>query len=112
MSDDKLKRRRFLADILFAAGGVTAAALVAHTALAKPAEKKPPEKPSASPSQTPSQCSASPAQPSELRVKGEMEAPRRVQPVVKGDSKAPRAHKQPRTVIGGDVATPEVHKKE
>ncbi|MGE0493434.1 MAG: hypothetical protein AB7S38_29770 [Vulcanimicrobiota bacterium] len=33
MSDDKIKRRRFLADVLFAGGGLTAAAFLAKAGL-------------------------------------------------------------------------------
>lgn len=49
MSDDRLKRRRFLADMLFAGSAAVGAGLLSRWAMAQ----KPPETPS-SPSPTPS----------------------------------------------------------
>ena len=86
MSSDKMKRRRFLADLLFAGGAVTAAALLAQ---AGAAEKKP-----ATPSPSPT-CSqrdgdvAMPISPS----------PRPPEPALGGKPTAP--------MVKGEVSVPQ-----
>ncbi|MBS2034265.1 hypothetical protein JST97_04715 [bacterium] len=94
MSGDKINRRRFLADLLFAGGAVTAAALLAQ---AGEAEKKP------SPSDTPkATCTSDPNRkldgdvalpssptpsPPEPPLGGKPMAP---SPMVKGEVKSPQ----------------------
>lgn len=121
MSEDKRSRRRFLADLLFAGGALSAAALAAKSRMTSP-------KPIAS--ATPAQASPTPAQVSptpqvqitppvingpepptpglvappiatpEPVLGGKPAAP---EPAIPGKMKAPRPH-QP--VLKGDVAAP------
>ncbi len=96
MSGDKIKRRRFLADLLFAGGAVTAAALLAQ---AGDAEKKPSPSPTPQKTQCPPQLDgdvAIPTSPSpkppEPVLGGKPMAP---QPMVKGEARPPVKPKKP-----------------
>lgn len=98
MSGDKIKRRRFLADLLFAGGAVTAAALLAQ---AGEAERKPSPSPTPQKTQCPPQldgdvaipASPSPqAKPPEPALGGKPMAP---QPMLKGEPAPPRQPKKP-----------------
>ena len=91
MSGDKIKRRRFLADLLFAGGAVSAAALLAQ---AGDAERKPSPSPTPQRTSSPPQLDgdvALPASPSpstpEPALGGKPMAP---QPMVKGEARAPQ----------------------
>lgn len=95
MSDDKIKRRRFLADLLFAGGAVTAAALLAQ---AGSAEKKP-ATPSPSPTgpqldgdvATPTSPTPKPPGPPEPALGGKPMAP-----MVKGEVSVPQRPAPPK----------------
>ncbi|GMU53388.1 MAG: hypothetical protein AMXMBFR33_25340 [Candidatus Xenobia bacterium] len=92
MSEDRLKRRRFIADMLFAGTAMAGAGLVSRWAMA---QKDPPPTPPPSPSSTPS--------PEPPRMRGEVEAPR-----VKGDVAPPalgemRPVQSPSPVVEGEV---------
>jgi hypothetical protein len=97
MSSDKINRRRFLADLLFAGGAVTAAALLAQTG---DAEKKPSPSPTATCKKDPQQLDGDVAipptatpKPPEPPLGGKPMAP---SPMVKGDVAAPiQKHKKP-----------------
>ena len=101
MSNDKIKRRRFLADILFAGGAISAAALLAKVSQTP-----------APPIQTPTPaCSQSPVATPEIQLDGEVAMPQALpsktpepvlggkvvqpQPQVKGDFAQPRAKPTP-----------------
>lgn len=93
MSEDKIKRRRFLADILFAGGAISAAALLAKATQmgASPAPVTPPAPPA--------------PQPPPVPLDGDAEIPqvratRQPEPVLGGKPMAP----QPQ--VKGDVAVP------
>lgn len=97
MSGDKIKRRRFLADLLFAGGAVTAAALLAQ---AGEAERKPSPSPTPQKTQCPVQLDgdvslpASPhAKPPEPALGGKPMPP---QPMLKGEPMPPRQTQQPK----------------
>lgn len=93
MSGDKINRRRFLADLLFAGGAVTAAALLAQTG---DAEKKP------SPSPTPKATCKS---PEGIQLDGDVTmpaspTPKPPEPVLGGKPMAPSP------MVKGEVAVP------
>ncbi|MBX3167298.1 MAG: hypothetical protein KF760_07790 [Candidatus Eremiobacteraeota bacterium] len=97
MSDDKIKRRRFLADLLFAGGALTAAALLAQ---AGEAEKKPSPSPSPPKTSCPPQLDgdvAMPASPTpkppEPALGGKPMAP---QPMLRGEPMPPKNVIQPK----------------
>ncbi|MGE0493433.1 MAG: hypothetical protein AB7S38_29765 [Vulcanimicrobiota bacterium] len=104
MSEDKIKRRRFLADVLFAGGGLTAAAFLAKAQFGQP--DPPLVKPS--PRETPT-C-AHPPEP-DRRGQGEGAPPHpapptQPEPAVPGKMKAPN----PRPIelqLEGEVEMPE-----
>jgi hypothetical protein len=89
MSEDKIQRRRFLADVLFAAGALSAAALVAKGMTPTPTQS------SHTPEGTPL-CSGTPMG-QEAPVPGQMRAPVRFSP---GAAKVPLPHPE------GDVVQP------
>lgn len=94
MSQDKIQRRRFLADVLFAAGALSAAALAAKGMTPAPPQSTPTPALEATPEVTPA-CSESPKW--EAPVPGQMRAPLPTSP---GAAKAPLPHPE------GDVVQP------
>lgn len=112
MSEDKLKRRRFLADILFAGGALTAAALLTSEVLAKNPQISPTPGGTKSPSPTPQNPTGkSTAKPPDPHLGGAPmppRTPRTPQPNIKGEAVAPRARvtPQPSSRLEGDVAPP------
>jgi hypothetical protein len=97
MSEDKMKRRRFLADILFAGGAISAAAL-----LAKASQSTAPAGPTATPVVANPTYQADPADP---HLDGEValpqvQTPKTPEPVLGGKVQAPQPH------VKGDVAPP------
>ena len=110
MSGDKIKRRRFLADLLFAGGAVSAAALLAQ---AGDAERKPSPSPTPQKTQCPPQLdgdvaipaspnpSSSPTPPEPV-LGGKPMAP---QPMVKGEAKMPQR------MVEGEAVPPRVTNK-
>lgn len=89
MSEDKIKRRRFLADILFAGGAVSAAALLARAALPPKPEPQVAGK---------MMCPTPPQQPATPMVRGEAVLPQSTTPT-------PVPHDD--TVLGGKVQMPQ-----
>lgn len=93
MSEDKIKRRRFLADILFAGGALSAAALLARAAI----PQKPDPQPAGavvcpSPVATPQLGGEpSPPQPDPASIRGDFKVPQPVTPtlLVGGQAKLP-----------------------
>ncbi|MCA9794126.1 MAG: hypothetical protein KC910_20095 [Candidatus Eremiobacteraeota bacterium] len=85
MSEDKIKRRRFLADILFAGGGLTAAAFLAKAQFGQP-DPPPTDPPEAL--ATP-ECAHTPEP--DIRAKGEVAPPEPLppEPAMPGKMKAP-----------------------
>lgn len=94
MSEDKMKRRRFLADLLFAGGVISAAALLAKATQ--------PAGPTTLATGTPAPQSASPTPPP-VQLDGDVAAP---QPPVEPRLGGAVAPPQPQPRIKGDVAPP------
>ena len=116
MGEDKLKRRRFLADLLFAGGALTAAALVADQALRAKRPEPPHVQGAAVPTratETPCvpEASCSPSVPTEKPMApGQMKAPRQ-RPIVEGEPAPPRAIREaPPRRLKGDAAWPQPRK--
>jgi hypothetical protein len=97
MSQEKVNRRRFLADLLFAGGALSAAALLAQSTRhqAAPATTHSP----ASPASTPEPLATPAASPSDCPLPGEAMPP---EPHVEGDVAPPRE-----PVLGGKPAMPQ-----
>ena len=102
MSEDKIKRRRFLADLLFAGGVVSAAALLARATQGQSETVASP-----SPAQTPCLQNSQAPPPSpildgdvaipEPALGGKVAAPQPVRPQIKGDVAMPQPRpSQPR----------------
>lgn len=99
MSGDKINRRRFLADLLFAGGAVTAAALLAQVG---EAEKKP------SPTLTPkSTCTSEPVQ----QLDGDVALPVSPSPTPKPEPPLGGKPMAPRPQIKGEVSIPQKQPK-
>lgn len=100
MSEDKIKRRRFLADLLFAGGAISAAALLARATQGQSQTVATP-----SPVNTP--CVKNPQAPPpspqidgdvaipEPALGGKVAAPQPVRPQIKGDVAIPQRPPQP-----------------
>ncbi len=94
MSQEKIRRRRFLADLLFAGGALSAAALLAQSTRHQAAPAATP-----SPASTPEALATPAASPSDCPLPGEPMPP---EPHVEGDVAAPRE-----PVLGGKPAMPQ-----
>lgn len=100
MSEDKIKRRRFLADILFAGGGLTAAAFLAKAQFGQAPPTEPPQT-----CETPSTCPSpdidgNAVPPTEPHPAGAVAPPQPEEPQLEGKVAQP-------VQIKGDVAVPD-----
>lgn len=102
MSEKKLRRRKFLADLLFAGGGLTAAALIAKAAGGPGAE------PQVAGVVCPPESLPTPVEPPpEQHVEGDFVEPVPQDPQLGGEPMPP----QPEPMIEGKVVMPEPHLK-
>lgn len=117
MSEDKIKRRRFLADILFAGGAISAAALLAR-ATQSGSQATPEPQVMGGTTMPPPDCASTPeavlgGKPTmptpDIQVKGEMALP--TPRIVEGESRLPQPHKTPEVHLKGKVALPQPKQK-
>lgn len=104
MSDDKIKRRRFLADLLFAGGAVSAAALLAKVTQTKGQTTVATGSPLPTPACTSTPAGTSTPQPP-VQLDGDVAVPQKPVPEPRlGGAVAPPMPQQPR--VKGDAAPP------
>ena len=92
MSQDKIQRRRFLADLLFAGGALSAAALAAKAALSSPQPEATPRVEGDLTAPSPCLASPSPEVPTwdDPKISGEVVSPLPEQPHPAGAARPPQ----------------------